>query len=187
MTDEVRSAIVRTLPYLIVIFVVSILSIRKKIKPEAIFIQKPLSVKQFLCWTIGFLLFVILTEYMLYSFDILEVSKWNHSLPASLILISGIILFAPIAEELLFRGFILNLLIKKKLNIHLAILLQSIFFVLLHNFTYENTLSSNIGILQSLIDATLFGYARQYSKSLYAPIAMHMTGNSIAVLERFIF
>jgi membrane protease YdiL (CAAX protease family) len=103
-----------------------------------------------------------------------------------MILIPGAIILAPIAEELLFRGFILNLLIKKKINNHLAILMQSCFFVLLHNFTYQNTLSSNIGIAQSLIDAMLFGYARQYTKSLYTPITMHITGNVIAIIETFV-
>ncbi|MBF4470039.1 CPBP family intramembrane glutamic endopeptidase [Flavobacterium sp. HJJ] len=102
-------------------------------------------------------------------------------------MIPGAVILAPIAEELLFRGCILNLLNKKKINNHLAVLIQACFFVLLHNFTYQNTMSSNIGIVQSLVDAILFGYARQYTKSLYTPITMHMTGNAIAVIERFIF
>ena len=74
----------------------------------------------------------------------------------------------------------------KKIKENYAILIQAIFFVLLHNFTFQNTLSSNIGIAQSLIDAILFGYARQYTKSLYTPITMHITGNAMAIIERFI-
>jgi len=58
--------------------------------------------------------------------------------------------------------------------------------VLLHNFTYENTMASNIGIVQSALDAVLFGYARLYTRSLVTPITMHLSGNAIAIAERFI-
>ncbi|WP_281635707.1 CPBP family intramembrane glutamic endopeptidase [Flavobacterium marginilacus] len=187
MNNEIRLALVRTLPFLIVICAVMILIKRGKFKSEELDLRKPQSIKYFLIWTIGFLLYSLLVEFLLYSSSILEIDKWNHSLSSSLILIPGAVILAPIAEELLFRGFILNLLNKKKINNHLAVLIQACFFVLLHNFTYQNTLSSNIGIVQSLVDAMLFGYARQYTKSLYTPITMHMTGNAIAVIERFIF
>lgn len=185
MNDEMRLAILRTLPFLIVICVIAILIKRKKIKPQELDLVKPFSVKHYLLWTLGFLTFTLLTEFFLSYFGILEVSKWKHSFSPSVILITGAVILAPIAEELLFRGLVLNAL-KKKVSIHLSIFIQAIFFVLLHNFTYENTLSSNIGIVQSFIDATLFGYARYYTKSLYVPITMHITGNAIATLERFI-
>ena len=186
MNQEVISALIRTFPFLIVISIVAILTKRQKIKRQDIDIQSPISVKSYLIWTIFFLIYTLLTEFSLFSFNILEVSKWNHTISPSVILISGAIILAPIAEELLFRGLILNALTKKKINIHWAILIQACFFVLLHNFTFENTLSSHIGIAQSLIDGILYGYARKYTKSIYTPITMHMTGNAIAILERFI-
>ncbi len=180
------SAVFRTLPFLIVICVVAILTKRKKISTEDLDIRKPFSTKSYLIWTGGFLLYTLLTEFVLGSFNNLEVSKWEHSFLPSVILIFGAILLAPIAEELIFRGLILNVLIKKKINIHWAILIQACFFVLLHNFTYQNSLSSKVGIVQSLIDATLFGYARIYTKSIFTSITMHISGNLIAVLERFL-
>lgn len=186
MNHEIRLALIRTLPFLVVICIVAILIKRQKIKSRDLDIQKPFSLRSYFVWTISFLSYVLLTEFSLHSFNLLEVSKWNHPFTPSIILIFGAVIIAPVAEELLFRGFILNLLIKKKINLHGAILIQACFFVLLHNFTYENTLSSNIGIAQSLIDAILFGYARMYTKSIYTPITMHITGNTIAILERFI-
>lgn len=186
MNPEITSALFRTLPFLLVIVIIGILKKRKKLKFKDLDIQKPFSINSYFIWTIGFLLYTLLTEFTLYTFNILEVSKWSHGISPSIILIFGIIILAPIAEELLFRGLILNLLIKKKISIHLAIFIQACFFVLLHNFAYENTLSSNIGIVQSLLDAILFGYARKYTKSIYTPIAMHITGNAIAIIERFI-
>lgn len=186
MNHEIRLALLRTLPFLIVIIVVAILIKRQKIKAQDLDINKPVSFKLYFAWTMGFLAYVLLAEFSLFSLHILEVSKWNHSFSPSIILIFGAVIFAPIAEELLFRGLILNILLKKKLNIHLAIFIQAVFFVLLHNFTYENTLSSNIGIAQSLLDAMLFGYARIYTKSIFTPITMHISGNAIAIIERFI-
>ena len=186
MFEELRSALLRTLPFLIVICVVLIGIKRKKINPQDIDLKDSFRIRPFLFWTVGFLLYTLLTELTLNCFGLLSVNSWNHSLYPSLILIGGAVILAPIAEEFMFRGFVLNAMTKKKVNVHLAIFIQAVFFVLLHNFTYENTLSSNIGIAQSLIDATLFGYARKYTKSLYTPIAMHMSGNLIAVLERFI-
>lgn len=187
MNHEVISAIIRTLPFLVVVLVLAILTKRKKIEPQDLDIRKPFSFKSYFIWVSCFLIYSLLTEFSLFSFNILEVSKWDHTISSSIILIFGIIILAPIAEELLFRGLILNVLTKKKINIHLAILIQACFFVLLHNFTYENTLSSHIGIAQSLIDGILYGYARKYTKSIYTPITMHMTGNAIAIIERFIF
>ena len=134
MNDEMRLAILRTLPFLIVICVIAILIKRKKIKPQELDLVKPFSVKHYLLWTLGFLTFTLLTEFFLSYFGILEVSKWKHSFSPSVILITGAVILAPIAEELLFRGLVLNAL-KKKVSIHLSIFIQAIFFVLLHNFT----------------------------------------------------
>ena len=186
MHDELRSAVLRTLPFLVVILVVAILIGRRKIRSQDIDLKKPDHLGSYLLWTVGFLVYALLIEFLLYARGILEISPWEHSLTPSILLIFGAVVLAPIAEELLFRGLILNVLIKKIGNKHIAILVQALFFVLLHNFTYENTLSSNIGIVQSALDAVLFAYARQYTRSIFTPITMHMSGNAIAILERFI-
>ena len=118
--------------------------------------------------------------------EILEIDKWNHTLIPSAIRIVGAVILAPITEELFFRGIFLHKLVGWKLNKHLAIFIQSCIFVSFHAFAYQNNLASNIGIVQTFVDATLFGYAKYQTKSIYTPIAMHMTGNLIATLERFI-
>ena len=178
---------VRTLPFLIVIVVLAIMIRRGKIKSQDLDLGKPDPIRSYFIWTVGFLVYALIIEFLLDAWGILEVSKWEHSLTPSIILVFGAVVLAPIAEELLFRGLILNVLIKRIGNKHVAILVQALLFVLLHNFTYENTLSSNIGIVQSSIDAVLFAYARQYTRSIYTPITMHMSGNALAILERFIY
>ncbi len=186
MNPEIKSALIRVLPFIVILFIILIAIKNKKNTVSELSINKPDAKTNFFLWISGFFVFVILVEFSLYKLGILEIDKWNHSFLPSVIRIFGAIVLAPIAEELIFRGLILSKLISKNININLAIFIQSILFVLLHNFTYQNSLSSNIGIAQSLIDASLFGYARLYTKSIYTPIAMHMTGNFIATIERFI-
>lgn len=187
MNEEIKSALIRVLPFAVILFILFLRVSRGKPNAQDLYLNKPSSTNRFFLWTVGFLSFVLLTEFTFYKLGILDIDKWNHPLLPSIIRVLGAVILAPIAEELIFRGFILNMLTKRKLNLHLAIFIQACFFVLLHNFTYQNNLSSNIGIVQSLIDATLFGYAKYNTKSIYTPITMHMTGNFIATFERFIF
>ncbi len=159
---------------------------RKRFTAQDMGIASPISYQKFFLWWGLFLLFTILTEVALFRLGVLEVSPWNHGLPSSVIRLLGIIVLAPVAEELLFRGLFLHKLIQWKLNKHWAVLIQALVFVLLHSFTYQNTLSSNIGIAQGFIDACIYAYARLNTKSIYTSMAMHSTGNFIAVLEQFI-
>lgn len=186
MNEEIKAALIRVLPFAIILFILFIATKRKKIEIVDLGIKKPNSINQYFFWVISFLIFILLTEFSLFKLGFLEIDKWHHSLFPSIIRIIGAVILAPIAEEFIFRGLLLSKLINKKLNLHFAILIQACIFVLLHNFTYQNTFSSNIGIVQSLIDASLFGYARYYTKSIYTPITMHITGNGIATLERFV-
>lgn len=187
MNDEIIKSLIRVLPFLAILILFPILVKRKKVKTSEIFLQRPILLRKYLYWTIGFLLFVLATEMLLYRVGLLEVDAWNHPLMPSIIRIAGAVILAPIAEELIFRGVIFTQISKKIKSIHVAVLIQAIVFVLLHNFTYENTLSSNIAIVQSFVDALLFAYARVYTKSLFTSITMHITGNLIATIERFIF
>lgn len=185
MNEEIRSALLRVLPFAVIIVILFIAAKKRKIDIEDLYVKKPRSIKNYLIWVAGFMLFVLLIEFAFYKLGILVIDKWNHPFYASIIRILGAVILAPIAEEIIFRGLLLSRLTKKA-NIHLAISIQACLFVLLHNFTYKNTLTSNIGIVQGFVDALLFGYARQYTKSIYTPITMHITGNFIATLERFV-
>jgi len=187
MNAEIRSALIRVLPFAVILFIL-LLQIKKgRITKQDLFLNKPYSVKGFFYWLIGFLLVVVTIEYCLYKAGILEINKWNHPFFSSVIRITGAVFLAPIVEELIFRGLLLNMLVKRKINLHLAIFIQAVIFGLLHNFTYQNSLTANIGIAQSLMDAMLFGYAKYATRSIYTPMAMHVTGNFIATAERCIF
>jgi len=175
----------RVLPFLMVLLAFSIAIKQKRLNTKALCIQAPVSYRKFFVWWGLFLLFIIATELTLFKTGLLDVTRWSHNLPSSIIRILGIVILAPISEELLFRGLFIQKLTKWKFDKHSAVLLQAMVFVLLHSFAYENTLSSNISIAQSFLDACIYAYARFSTQSIFTSIAMHSTGNLIAVVEQF--
>lgn len=185
MHNEILKSLFRVLPFLIVIIIIVVLIKKGKINAIDIGLQKPITLTRMLVCIGLFVLYVLATELLLHKYKLLQVEAWSKPLLPSIIIIVGIVLLAPVAEELLFRGLLLFKL-TKRMNRHLAIILISIFFVALHNFAYQNSLGSNIGIAQSFIDSVLFSYARYYTKSLYSSMGMHMFGNTVAVVERFV-
>lgn len=113
-------------------------------------------------------------------------SSWSGNVLPSAIKILGIVILAPVAEELFFRGIVLSKLQQWKVNRHLAVVLQAILFMVLHTAIFNYDIHANIAKAQLFTDSVLFAYARFHTKSLYTPIAMHATGNLVAVLEQFI-
>ncbi len=185
--SELVKAFIRILPFIILVIVICIRIKSGKLKPGEILLQKPVSAIHFLLWTSGFLLLICGIEFALYKANLLVIEPWKHTLLPSIVRIAGAVIFAPVAEEILFRGIILNKLLQKKIKFPLAIVIQAVLFVIVHSFTYQNTITSNIAVAQTFLDATLYALAAYSTKSLYTPITMHMTGNAIATLERFIF
>jgi membrane protease YdiL (CAAX protease family) len=181
---ELRLALLRVLPFLIVIVVFRIAIVKGRLNAKEIGLQVPVSfARAIVIWAL-FAVFMLSVEFALYKTGLLEVSSWKHALPESVIRILGIVIFAPVAEELFFRGVLLHKLKQWVANKHLAVAFQAIIFVLLHSFAYQNTLSSYIGIVQATIDATIYGYTRLATRSIYPSMAMHATGNLVAVLEQ---
>lgn len=186
MSTEITSAILRVAPFLIVIVGLRIGIKRQRVTTQDLGMQPPVSYGKFFAWWSLFTLFIIVTELIFFRTGLLEVTHWHHDPPSSFIRIFGIVILAPVTEELLFRGLFLQKLIQWKINKHISVLIQAFIFVLLHSFTYQNTLSSNIGIAQGFLDACLYAYARFSTQSIYTPMAMHATGNLTAVIEQFI-
>ncbi len=92
-----------------------------------------------------------------------------------------VVIAAPILEELLFRGFLLNYL-KRFLGSMGAILVSSIAFALFH-FSLSQDLG-NISLVASLFTLALFlGYIYERQRSLFASITLHMSFNIVSVLR----
>lgn len=83
-----------------------------------------------------------------------------------------------IAEESLFRG-VLQPLMRKYLNPHLAILITSAVFALLHQ--------QYLAFLSIFVLGTLLGYLREWSGSIWPPTILHFLNNASIVVMVYFF
>ena len=100
-----------------------------------------------------------------------EVYKQANSLP---LLYIGIVLFGPLFEEFLFRGFLFKGLANSFLGGHGTVFFTSFLFTIIHLQYLEKPLVL-LFILFPM--ALILGYARLSSKSLLLPILLHSINN----------
>lgn len=147
-----------------------------------------------LTWAIAFpsVLFVNqLIDFLLYSFFGLEAmpeqlavyflkQTLGHPLYATLA-VSTIVLFAPLIEELLFRG-LLQSYIRQKLGSFQAITITSFLFAFFH-YSPEQGLS-NLTIILSLFSFSLFiSFIYEKQGTLISPIFLHALFNLVNVVN----
>jgi membrane protease YdiL (CAAX protease family) len=89
----------------------------------------------------------------------------------------AIVIAAPFAEEVLFRGFLFEGMLHSRLGATGAILLTSLLWSLIH-LQYDA-----YGIATIFVSGLLLGYVRLKTRSLYATIFLHCLMNAIATLE----
>jgi membrane protease YdiL (CAAX protease family) len=83
-----------------------------------------------------------------------------------------------VGEELLFRGFVLGNLRKLGLPLHLANLVQSAFFTLLHiRYIVDGNFAA---ILLTWTLGLLSGYTVLWRKNIFVGVVMHLTANYLA-------
>ncbi|MBN1975247.1 MAG: CPBP family intramembrane metalloprotease [Sedimentisphaerales bacterium] len=93
------------------------------------------------------------------------------------LLLLDVIIITPVLEELFFRGFLFEGLRNSRFKVTGTIIITSLAWSLLHS-QYDV-----YGIFSIFLSGLLLGYSRVKSNSIYAPIAIHMVGNSIASME----
>lgn len=183
MRSEALAALIRIAPFVVVLGVVWLRVHQNKLRPADLSLNRPVNWGAAITWWAAFLTYILVVEALLHGAGLLELGGFTHKgLPGAL-RIAGMVLLAPVAEEILFRGILLNWLTKTLGHFHFAALLQAALFVALHNFAWQGGLQGAVAVAQSTVDALLYAYARQRTGSLWTPIAMHATGNSIAVVE----
>lgn len=99
---------------------------------------------------------------------------WNYAL------IGGMI-FAPVAEELLFRYYMYNNLKYQYSNAFIANIISSVIFGLFHISVYGYDLSAVI--LISIIGMAL-AYVYEKTKTIWTPMIMHSLYNALVYFER---
>lgn len=140
--------------------------------------------------TYGFWMALILG--IIISMDLLTMLLTEPVVPESMVLIYqslkspwlfwlAVIVAAPIAEELFFRGFLLPGLSASFLKPTGAVLLTSFLFAIIH-LQYDI-----YGITIVFMAGLLLGVARLKSNSVYVTISMHMLMNLVATIETAIY
>lgn len=136
----------------------------------------------------GFIVYLILTAILMLlfskiipGFDIKQVqdvgfSQLNHRYEY-LLAFGTLVVIAPIAEEILFRGYLFGKL-KKNTPVWLAIFVTSVVFGLIHG-------SWNIGVDTFALSVVLC-LLRQITGSIWSSILLHMLKNGIAFYVLFI-
>lgn len=183
MSDEAANTILHIAPYVVFLALFSMRVAQGRFDRTSLGLHAPKSARATTIWVLGFLFFAGIVEVGLSRFGLTEIEPWQFNYPWWLIRAAAIVVLAPICEEILFRGMLLNFLERRIGNIHFAIVVQALAFVAVHSFAYEATTEAGIGMGQTFLDACLFAYARRHTMSLMASILMHASGNLIAVME----
>jgi uncharacterized protein len=97
------------------------------------------------------------------------------------LLFAVIVLIAPLAEEIMFRGFLYRGFVRRPNHAPYAILVISLVFAAIHQ-QYDW-----FGLTQVFLMALLFGWVRWWSGSTILTVLMHVLANFIAMVETVIY
>jgi membrane protease YdiL (CAAX protease family) len=112
------------------------------------------------------------------------VSKWSGGALAIVLRILGLVVFAPAAEEVVFRGLMYSQIRKTRLKVPGAIIIPALLFAASH---FSKPLAGSalyLGLLQILIDGLYFGLVRFKTNSTVLTFGLHALGNAVAALQR---
>jgi len=93
----------------------------------------------------------------------------------------AIIIFAPLFEEILFRGFAFEGIRNSRLGAVWAVLITSLLWSFIH-FQYNW-----YGMLGIFVMGLILGIARQTAGSLYIPVAIHCLNNFASIIEIILY
>ena len=115
----------------------------------------------------------------IYDILILEKSLKPRFEPFMLI---GSVIFAPIFEEILYRGLMYNKL-KEISNAFIAVFISSILFAFLHIPGY----GFNIKMFSLVLDGILLTYCYEKTNNIYVPILVHSINNFFIFLFNYVY
>ncbi|MEQ8238878.1 MAG: CPBP family intramembrane glutamic endopeptidase [Cyclobacteriaceae bacterium] len=136
-----------------------------------------------LLWVSLFIFLIAIEDYLFSQFSDSAVESWKEKYtPLEMLLRGiGIVVLAPIAEELMFRGLLFWRIKNSPLSTYGAILIPAFLFTAIH-IQYSELLTLAV----IFIDGLFYGLARHFSKSVVLAIVLHSLSNLGAVLERIL-
>jgi membrane protease YdiL (CAAX protease family) len=126
-------------------------------------------------WVIGYAGWMLASNAVLHWRGPWDFTHWQQMALVSVLLrVVGIGVLGPVAEELIFRGFLYQLVLPR-LGVAAAIAVTAVVWAVLH-VQYHFWI-----IVLILIDGLLLGAARHQTRSILAPTLMHIVWNLYAV------
>ncbi len=134
------------------------------------------AIRSILIWLAAVVVLVLGLEFIGQQFDLFQSDFmeriWNNTTHYSWLFVA-VCIMAPVFEELLFRGILLDALNRTPLGMHGAALLSSVLFAVVH-LQYDWSIMVAIVFL-----GLVLAYSRFYSRSLYVPIILHFFNNTL--------
>lgn len=100
-----------------------------------------------------------------------------HTIPNLIMTILIVGVMAGLSEELLFRGCLQRLLFTGGLSAHAAVWIAAFIFSALHFQFY--------GFLPRMLLGAFFGYVLYWTGSLWVPVILHITNNTLYLIEEY--
>lgn len=154
-------------------------SFRTRLNPRSgLGLQLP-SIRHALIFSAVFIALVAIHEGIAHLVGVEQQSEWRrYDAAARMLRVVFAAFIYPAVEEFFFRGFLLGLITRKAGPVA-GVTAAAVLFTALHSLHGSWT-----GGLQILADGLFSGFVRLYSGSLLLPVAFHIAGNSLAVLQR---
>jgi membrane protease YdiL (CAAX protease family) len=133
-------------------------------------------------WVAAFAVLVAVEEIVSRRLGLPQPEPWAGRYTGGLLLlrILGLVVLAPLAEELVFRGVLFARICETRLGPAGAIVIPAAFFAILH------VQYSALEMIFIAADGLFFGLARYRSRSLLVPIVLHALGNAFALGQRLL-
>ncbi len=100
---------------------------------------------------------------------------------------AGLVIIAPIAEEIVFRGFLYGTLRRNNVRKWLAIVVTSLVFASLHLFGGTGEALLWIAFIDVFILSLILCYLRERTGTIWASIGVHAAKNFLTFLNLFVF
>lgn len=157
-----------------------IIRLRRVRLPEYLALR-PVPLKQLVFWVAVIVVYGIAFNLVTGLLDRDTVTEFMHDIsstsgPMPLFML-GIVIVAPIFEEVFFRGFIFTGLERSPMGVVGAITITAAVWTIIHTQYDWYVLVQIFGL------GLIFGYARHRSKSLLPALIMHMQMNLMGILE----
>ncbi len=177
MGSQLQESLTRVGPFAVGLLVLTVVA---RVRPAARerLAWKPVAPRVMVQWLLLWALWLAAGELVSWSLGHPEAPHFTDHGPALAIRVLGIVVLAPLLEELVFRGLLFQVLLPRVGPVP-TVVGTALVFALAHG-QYRG-----LDLAQVLVDGLLLGLARLRTGSTRVTFWMHVLGNALAAWQRF--